>query len=130
MQLYLKMLQVAIASCHEASIHEAGCHVSLEDLDPSDSQLYLNMGEVVTLLPNIAAGIVSTTITKAQYTFYRLQRISDVADNLVSSYWATTDSEKQEFMQRAQFFSELPILVPHIYTLAVQNQTFIVKTTM
>ena len=61
-----------------------------ESLDPSDSQLYLDVPKIVTssLMPKQTAEIMSATIVKAEYTFYRLQRISYVTTNLVMAYWA------------------------------------------
>lgn len=71
----------------------------------------------------MTAATLSAVVTKAQYTFYRLKRIRDVAHNLVSAYWATTESERQMYVRNSLLCSELPILVPSILTLVVQAES-------
>ena len=54
---------------------------------------------------------MSATVVKAEYVFYRLQKISDVATNLVTTYWAEADSDQQKYIKKALNES---ICVPHI----------------
>lgn len=81
-------------SCQSGSEHGS---IGVEDLDPKNDQLYLTVSEFVTSIPVMSAATLSAVVTQAQYTFYRLQRVSDVAHNLVSAYWATTESERQPY---------------------------------
>ena len=111
-QLNIKMCDELATNCQD---------VSESSLDPSDSQLYLDVGKVITLssMPKKIIEIVSGTVVKAEYTFYRLQRISDIAANLVMAYWAETDSDQQQYIKKALFCSNEPICVPRIDTLVM-----------
>jgi hypothetical protein len=119
-----RLIQLNLKMCNELSTN---CQNVYESLDPSDCQLYLDVGKIITSssVPKMIAGIVSASIVKAEYTFYRLQRISDVATNLVIAYWAVTDSDRQKYVKRALFCSNKPICVPRIDTLLIHAEIFI-----
>ena len=118
------LIQLNLKMCNELST----CYQNVsESLDPSDSQLYLDVGKIITssLMPKQTAEIMSATIVKAEYTFYRLQRISDVATNLVMAYWAEAHSDQQKYIKKALFCSNEPICVPRIDTLIIHAEVFI-----
>ena len=66
-------------------------------LTPEDVELYIVVGR------NISSGVLKGTyiealsayISKAEYTYYRMQRICDVAANLVEAYWAECELEQK-----------------------------------
>lgn len=120
------LIQLNLKMCAELS-------ASYQDvpLDPSDSQLYLDVGKIITSssMPKKIIEIMSATIVQAEYTFYRLQRINDVATNLVMAYWAEADSDRQKYIRKALFCSNEPICVPCIDTLIIHAEIFIENVT-
>ena len=115
------LIQLNLNMCDELS-------TSVPDLslNPSDSQLYLEVGQIITSspIPKRITEVVSAHLVQAKYTFYRLQRINDVASNLVMAYWAEADSDQQKYIRKAFFCSSEPICVPPIDTLIIHAEPF------
>lgn len=109
------LIQLNLKMCDELSTSYQD--VPDSSLDPSDSQLYLDVGKITSSsMPNVSA-----TTVQAEYTFYRLQRINDVATNLVMAYWAEADSDQQKYIRKALVCSNEPICVPCIDTYSCRN---------
>ena len=123
------LIQLNLKVCNELSTRYQD--VPDLSLDPSDSQLYLDVGKIITSssMPKKITEIMSAIIVQAEYTFYRLQRISDVATNLVMAYWAEADSDRQKYIRKALFCSNEPICVPRIDTLIVHAEIIIENVT-
>ena len=117
------LIQLNLKMCNELSTSYHG-NIMNELLDPGDPQLYLKAGKIITSssMSKVIVGSVSATIVKAEYTFYRLQRVEDVATNLVLAYWAEeANSERQNYIKKALFCSNEPICVPRIDTLIIHD---------
>ena len=118
------LIQLNLNMCDELSTSYQD--VPGSSLDPSDSQLYLEVGKIITSnsIPKKITEIVSAHLVQAESTFYRLQRINDVASNIVMAYWAEADSDQQKYIRKALACSSEPICVPPIDTLIVHAEQF------
>ncbi len=85
----------------------------------------MNVGRIVASvsMPIKAIEILSSCISKAEYTFYRLQRIFDVVKYVVLAYWAKSDQERMKHLGKALVCSEDPISVPGISLLFINAVT-------
>lgn len=66
------------------------------DIDPSEYQMYLTVGKIdsADILPQHDVEVLSAGIAQAEYVFYRLQRIDNVAKGLVMAYWTISQQER------------------------------------
>lgn len=115
------LIQLNLNMCRELSM----CSQNLpESLDPSENQLYMVVGDMITSgsIPKQTTEVISAIVVKAECTYYRLQRISDVATNLVMAYWAEVNSNQQKYVKKALDCSNKPICVPRIYVLNVHPE--------
>jgi hypothetical protein len=105
------------SSCCESATDDHG-------IDPSEYQMYLTVGKIIDstdTLPQHNVELLSAGIAQAEYVFYRLQRIDDVAKSLVMAYWTISQQERESYIRKALLYSELPISVPHINMLLVHD---------
>lgn len=104
------------------------------DIDPSEYQMYWTVGQIVSSSTNTFSHrdveLLSAGISQAEYVYYRLLRVSDVAKSLVMAYWTTSQQEIGAHISKALFCSEQPISVPCINMLSVQSHAEFDNTSM
>lgn len=115
--LNLKMYSIVSSTSCESAADD-------HDIDPSEYQMYLTVGKIIDstdTLPQHDVEVLSAGIAQAEYVFYQLQRIDDVAKSLVMAYWTISEQERESYIRKALLYSELPISVPHINILLVHD---------
>ncbi len=94
-------------------------------IDPSDNQMYLAVGKIfdsvnTAVIAQHHKEAIYAGISQAEYVFYRLHRILDVINNLISAYWSSSQHDREAHIQKALSCSKLPISVPRINKLSIQ----------
>ena len=116
------LTQLNISMCNEVS---SCCQTEFESLDISESHdVYLAIGNIIssTSIPKPTINVLSASIAKAEYTVCRLQRIKNVATNLIMAYWTDgANSDRQQYIKKAFTCSNEPICVPQIQTLNISG---------